>query len=161
MESRWRKQTYLKRGKGTFWIGGNVPTSEYSWRGKKRNRVSTYGLRLIKRYDDLERTFGCWNYVCLASFFLFFFPSLSTSILIVKINTNIQMYSNKHQWPWKEKVLVTQVCLTLCDLIDSSLPGSSVSGILQARIVEWGVIPFSRGSSLALNPDIPSHHLNR
>ena len=96
--------------------------------------------------------------LCLFSFL--FFPSLSTSILIVKINTNIQMYSNKHQWPWKEKVLVTQACLTLCDLIDSSLPGSSVPGILQARIVEWGVIPFSRGSSVALNPDIPSHHLN-
>jgi hypothetical protein len=57
-------------------------------------------------------------------------------------------------------VLVAQACLTLCDLIDSSLPCSSVPGILQARIVEWGVIPFSRGSSVTLNPDIPSHHLN-
>ena len=34
-----------------------------------------------------------------------------------------------------------------CDTMDCSLPGSSVHGILQARILEWVVIPFSRGSS--------------
>ena len=36
---------------------------------------------------------------------------------------------------------------TLCDPMDHSLPGSSVHGILQARILEWVVMPFSRGSS--------------
>ena len=36
-----------------------------------------------------------------------------------------------------------QSCLTLCDPIDSSLPGSSVSGILQARILERVAISFS------------------
>ena len=40
-----------------------------------------------------------------------------------------------------------QLCPTLCDLIDCSLPGSSVHGILQARILEWVSIPFSRRSS--------------
>ena len=34
-------------------------------------------------------------------------------------------------------MLVTQPCLTLCDPVDSSPPGSSVRGILQARILEW------------------------
>ena len=43
--------------------------------------------------------------------------------------------------------LVTQSCLTLCDSMDCSLPGSSVRGILQARILEWVAIPFCRGSS--------------
>ena len=42
---------------------------------------------------------------------------------------------------------VTQSCPALCDSIDCSLPGSSVHGILQARILEWVAIPFSRGSS--------------
>ena len=42
---------------------------------------------------------------------------------------------------------VTQSCLTLCDSVDYSLPGSSVHGILQARILEWVAISFSRGSS--------------
>ena len=45
------------------------------------------------------------------------------------------------------KMLVTQSCPTLCGPMDCSLPGSSVHGILQARILEWVTIPFSRGSS--------------
>ena len=39
-------------------------------------------------------------------------------------------------------VLVAQSCLTLCHPMDFSLPGSSVCGILQARILEWIAIPF-------------------
>ena len=38
-------------------------------------------------------------------------------------------------------------CPTLCDPMDCSPPGSSVHGILQARILEWVAISFSRGSS--------------
>ena len=43
------------------------------------------------------------------------------------------------------EVLVTQSCLTLCDPVDCSPPGSSVHGILQARVLEWVAIPFPRG----------------
>ena len=42
---------------------------------------------------------------------------------------------------------VTQLCLTLCDPMTCSLPGTSVHGILQARILEWGTIFYSRESS--------------
>ena len=42
---------------------------------------------------------------------------------------------------------LSQSCLTLWSPMDCSLPGSSVCGILQARIQEWVAIPFSRGSS--------------
>ena len=42
---------------------------------------------------------------------------------------------------------VAQACLTLCNAMDCSLPGSSVHGILQARILEWVAVPFSRVSS--------------
>ena len=42
---------------------------------------------------------------------------------------------------------VTQSCPTLCDPMDCSLPGSSVHGIFQARVLEWVAISFSRGSS--------------
>ena len=45
----------------------------------------------------------------------------------------------------KMSVLVTQSYLTHCDLMDCSLPGYSVHGILQARLLEWAAIPFSRG----------------
>ena len=42
---------------------------------------------------------------------------------------------------------VAQSCPTLCDPMDCSLPGSSVHGILQTRILAWGAMPSSRGSS--------------
>ena len=49
---------------------------------------------------------------------------------------------------WKKlKVLVTQSWPTLCNPVECSPPGSSVHGILQARILEWVAISFSRGSS--------------
>ena len=44
-------------------------------------------------------------------------------------------------------LLVTQLYPTLCDPMDCSPPGSSIHGILQARILEWVAIPFFRGSS--------------
>ena len=44
-------------------------------------------------------------------------------------------------------VTVAQSCLTLCDPMDCSSPSSSVHRILQARILKWVTIPFSRGSS--------------
>ena len=40
-----------------------------------------------------------------------------------------------------------QSCPTLCDPVDCRLPGFSIRGILQARILEWVAISFSRGSS--------------
>ena len=42
---------------------------------------------------------------------------------------------------------VAQSCLTLCDPMDCNLPGSSLHGILRARVLEWVAISFSRGSS--------------
>ena len=42
---------------------------------------------------------------------------------------------------------VTQLCPTVCDPMDGSPSGSSVHGILQARILEWVAISSSRGSS--------------
>ena len=47
----------------------------------------------------------------------------------------------------KNESEVAQSCPTLRDPMDYSLPGSSVHGILQARILEWVAIPFFRGSS--------------
>ena len=57
----------------------------------------------------------------------------------------------------KVKGLVYQSCLTLCDPMDYSSPGSSVPGILQARILDWVAFPFSRGIFLTQgsNLDLP------
>ena len=46
---------------------------------------------------------------------------------------------------------ITQLCPTLCHPVDCSPPGSSVRGILQARILEWVAISSSRGSNTPLD----------
>ena len=64
------------------------------------------------------------------------------------------------RWSWSHNALcksgwvhfsieseAAQSCLTLCDPVDCGLPGFSIYGILQARILEWVTISFSRGSS--------------
>ena len=43
----------------------------------------------------------------------------------------------------KSESEVTQLCLTLSDPVDCSLPGSSIHGIFQARVLEWVAIAFS------------------
>ena len=43
----------------------------------------------------------------------------------------------------KNESEVTQSCLTLHDPMDCSLPGSSIHGIFQVRVLEWGAIAFS------------------
>ena len=48
----------------------------------------------------------------------------------------------------KSESEVAQSCQTLCDAMDCSLPGSSVHGISQARVLEWGAIAFSNQSGL-------------
>ena len=60
-------------------------------------------------------------------------------------------------WLPRTYVLVTQSCLTLCEPMDYSPPGSSVHGIFQARILEWVAISFSRGifPTQRLNPGLP------
>ena len=52
---------------------------------------------------------------------------------------------------------VAQSCPTLCDPMDCSPPGSFVHGILQARILEWVAISFSRGSSQPRDQTRVSH----
>ena len=50
----------------------------------------------------------------------------------------------------KSESEVAQLCPTLSDPMDCSLPGSSIHGIFQARVLEWGAIAFSHASKLML-----------
>ena len=62
-------------------------------------------------------------------------------------NRNLQELSEPEiRWSESESELA-QWSPTLCDPKDCSLPGSSVHGIFQARVLEWVAISFSRGSS--------------
>ena len=65
---------------------------------------------------------------------------LSVSLLVVeKTSPSCWGYNDK------EESLVAHSCLTLCDPMDCSLADSSIHGIFQARVLEWGAISFSRG----------------
>ena len=62
---------------------------------------------------------------------------------------------------WKVESEVAQSCLTLWDPMDCSLPGSSVHGIFQARVLEWVATSFSRGSSQLRDRTWVSHIAGR
>ena len=67
-----------------------------------------------------------------------------------KTRYDICMSKIQVNFPWRSEVKwneVAQLCPTLCDPMDCSPPGSSIHEILQARILEWVAISFSRGSS--------------
>ena len=57
--------------------------------------------------------------------------------------------------------LVAQSCPTLCNPVDCRLPGSSIHGIFQARVLEWVAISFSRGSFLPRDRTQVSHIVGR
>ena len=62
-------------------------------------------------------------------------------------NTFLSALINKCYWVQARSAHCVCMCLTLCDPMDCSPPGSSVHAILQARILEWAAMPSFRGSS--------------
>ena len=70
-------------------------------------------------------------------------------LLIPMVNFLLEPWSFYFPLVWASymRAKLLQSCLTFCDPIGCSLPGSSIHGILQARILEWFAMPSSRGSS--------------
>ena len=77
--------------------------------------------------------------------FLRLWDTMESGFYMTTGNDQLSSWTEKLQNT--SKVLVAQSYPTLCDPMDSDSPGSSVPGILQARVLEWVAIPFSRGSS--------------
>ena len=104
-----------------------------SWMNNTANSVSLLLLvSSIHRWMDKGYIY-IHTYICIYPF----------------IQGYIDIYTHTHthtRTKWSE-VKEAQPCPTLCDLVDCSLPDSFVHGILQARILEWVAVPFSRGSS--------------
>ena len=68
--------------------------------------------------------------------------------------------NNSYGHPAAAAAKLLQLCPTLCDPMDCSLQGSSVHGIFQARVLEWGAIAFSETKVLVranLNTDLHTH----
>ena len=64
---------------------------------------------------------------------------------LVELKKKLICITSSHPWKWKSESV--RCSFVSNSLLDCSTPGSSVHGILQARIPEWIAIPFSRGSS--------------
>ena len=111
---------------------------------------------LLNRHDWLVKSSATGNWFDLQSF------SSPLEVCVWELGegrrgTKIPALWSHSRIPWQspdpllrspnEKVLVTQLCPTLSDPRNCSPPGSSVHGILQARILEWVAIPFSTGPS--------------
>ena len=64
---------------------------------------------------------------------------------------------NLEKWYAAAAAKSLQSCPTLCDPIDSSPPRSSVHGIFQARVLEWGAIAFSKTAPEPINVSSPLH----
>ena len=71
------------------------------------------------------------------------FSSLVVNCFLFSFSHSSQPLPVRLPQDLKVKVLVAQLCLTLCDPMDCSLPGFTVHEILQARILEWVAISFS------------------
>ena len=87
------------------------------------NAIDSFFSPLCRRMD-LQSLFSSWQ------FFL-----------------SVCVEDNSHKVKVKSESEVAQSCLTLCDPMDCSLPGSSIRGIFQARVLDWVAISFSRRSS--------------
>ena len=67
--------------------------------------------------------------------------TVKLSNISMSLQNNYLLYVSGKS-PSEDLSEVAQLCLTLCDPLDYSLPGSSVRGIFQARVLEWGAIAF-------------------
>ena len=130
-----------------MWAGGvreegsqfRREVSREEWlRGRK---FSEYGREPL-RQCDIETYLSIWiiTHTCNNSNTRNLF---SRKCLKLKI-LGIKMFFKVSKSKWSE---VAQSCLTLCDPMDCSLPGSSVHGIFQAIVLEWVAISFSSRSS--------------
>ena len=97
----------------------------------------------------------CLLMVFLGCFLFFFFPfcnfneAATKFVLYIYHHCKYAYRINSEKWiaGLKGMYTFTQSCLILCDPVNCSSPGSCVRGILQAKILEWVVMPSSRGSS--------------
>ena len=89
--------------------------------------------------------------VCMCTYIHMYIIPLSQNKAILKYHLSKSISLTDIYIKKESESEVTQPCQTLCYPMDCSLPGSSIHGIFQARILEWGAISFSRRSSWTKN----------
>ena len=116
--------TKTKNTINAFGIGRKVKPAEVLW-------TSTDFVRQVNFWIYLQRYFKLWHKVCKMACFFF-----------LKLNNCIKVQACMYVCA---KLL--QLCLTLCNPMDCRVPGSTLHGILQVRILEWVAISFSKDLS--------------
>ena len=117
---------------------------------------STWFELPLQQFCSSFENFSCYNFNLTIIYFyhvfkmLLYFTTLERIFGgIPKVWREINLYSEQGllQLQKRKGSEITQSCLTLCDPMDCSLPGSSINGIFRAKVLEWVAISFSRGSS--------------
>ena len=128
--------------------------------------VSIIVKQLIKIYFVLKSLELAW--LLMLKLFHLFSDKVNFTVMCEYLPSNwkvkvlvAQLRLNSFQWNWKVKMLVAQSCPSLFNPMDCSPSGSSVHGILQARVPEWVAIPFSKGSSWPRGQTLVSHISDR
>ena len=101
------------------------------------------------------------EHVRVSSFVLAPYPSIFSSKYCALLEKISGRQKKKSHLPYSRVSEIAQSCPALCDPMDCSLPGSSIHGIFQARILEWVAISFSRGSSRPRDQTWVSHIVGR
>ena len=125
---------------------------------RDRTHVSCIGKRILYHWANQgnpELHFLKWN-LCLEPMLIFTCVIKPFQKIRYCCSKNLEFGMNNYQI-----VLVAQSCPNLCDPVDCSLSGSSLLGILQARMLEWVAIPFSKGSSQPKDRTQASHIISR
>ena len=124
---------------------------------QKKKKVSTNFAALLVRgrtTSSFQTIASCFLGEKHCGFWIFWQPEMS----YLKDTVSLVLPNEHIRWV-ALCVLVTQLYLTFCDPMDCNLSGSSVRGILQARMLEWVATPLSRGivPTQGLNQSLPHH----
>ena len=111
------------------------------FKGNELSSNSKMGSSSILPTSKLERQFwhAKFKYIIFS-----YIPQCQANWYIIGTNQALSKYTLTHTCDVCTQSL--QLYVTFCNTVDSSLPGSSVHGILQARILEWVIMLSSRGS---------------
>ena len=120
-----RLELFVEHNLGNSGIESQLPISPNSLAGHLAHGKKSL---IFSSVQNVCKTFSAWD--------IWSKPKASPNLFLFKMSTGIFVY-----------VLASQLRLTLHDSMDCSLTGSSVHGILLARILEWVVMLFSTGSS--------------